>query len=247
MIATMSTFIRLTLLSPDYANDIIHVLVGEEGKEFAIHRATLCRHSTCFKSACSKEWKEGEESHVRLPEADPKVFAVYAHWAYTGTLDASLMNMNLIDCLEFDLPLGKTWILSNFLGDDKFCNVIVDDLLLQFDQKEFYVVSASTATYICDNTAEESKLKVAICDMVAARMTTVQFTANREKYPHEVFVEMASRYAASQVPQAHTKMYPRRGDYHLTEQDEQEKKPSYLGVEPCQSVTRLELLCNGGD
>ncbi|KAF2998627.1 hypothetical protein E8E13_007382 [Curvularia kusanoi] len=63
----------------DLDSPVIRVTVGAEPniKEFLVRKSVLCSHSEFFKIAMKKEWKEGDERKVALPEDDPEVFSHY--------------------------------------------------------------------------------------------------------------------------------------------------------------------------
>ena len=62
------------------------MLVGASEKRFVIHEDALVRHSTFFRAALNGEFREAEENTIRLPEVDPEIFGILAHWAYSNEL-----------------------------------------------------------------------------------------------------------------------------------------------------------------
>ncbi|KAF2124707.1 hypothetical protein P153DRAFT_400795 [Dothidotthia symphoricarpi CBS 119687] len=62
----------------------ITVFVGHTESRFSVHECLLTTDSEFFKSALSKEWKENLERIVKLPEAKPEAFHLYAKWLYSG-------------------------------------------------------------------------------------------------------------------------------------------------------------------
>ena len=62
------------------------MLVGPKEERFILHHDAVCARSKFFKAACSKQWREGQERLVRLPEVDPVVFKTYCGWVYSGDL-----------------------------------------------------------------------------------------------------------------------------------------------------------------
>jgi hypothetical protein len=37
-------------------------------------------------TATSGKWKEAKDKEIFLPDTDPKIFAIYTHWIYTGEI-----------------------------------------------------------------------------------------------------------------------------------------------------------------
>jgi hypothetical protein len=64
----------------------VTVLVGSSEKRFMIHKDALVRHSTFFRAAINGGFREAKENLIRLPEINPKEFAIFAHWAYSNEL-----------------------------------------------------------------------------------------------------------------------------------------------------------------
>ncbi|KAK3710224.1 hypothetical protein LTR37_010445 [Vermiconidia calcicola] len=77
-------------LKPNYSETMV-VMVGLEAKSFTVHTTIICRDSLFFQAACGREWKEGQEKVVHLPEVEAQLFDVYVHWAYTRELDTTRM------------------------------------------------------------------------------------------------------------------------------------------------------------
>jgi hypothetical protein len=62
------------------------VLVGPDEVAFTVHENFICAKSKFFQAACRKEWSEGAQKLIRLPEVEPGVFRSYLNWVYTGDL-----------------------------------------------------------------------------------------------------------------------------------------------------------------
>lgn len=61
------------------------VLVGPAKRRFDLFKGLLCHTSKFFESALTGNFKE-KDGTLELPEQDPKDFAYFVHWAYTGKL-----------------------------------------------------------------------------------------------------------------------------------------------------------------
>ncbi|KAF1844372.1 uncharacterized protein K460DRAFT_163263 [Cucurbitaria berberidis CBS 394.84] len=104
----------------------VTILAGESEDKFFVHAHLLELSSGFFQKALNKEWKEGQERVVRLPNVDVDVFRIYAKWLYTGRfhcLDGST-DVKLLACDE----------LGNFLHAPDFLDAFVDVILEQTAQ-----------------------------------------------------------------------------------------------------------------
>lgn len=65
---------------------VITILVGtgKARETFVLHEALLRQNSDFFENALKREWKEAEERTVKLPEIEPRQFAVFAKFLLTG-------------------------------------------------------------------------------------------------------------------------------------------------------------------
>lgn len=116
-------------------------MVGSDEKPFTVLKATLCLHSPFFQVASSDRWLQGKENIVRLPKHDPDLFHVYVDWIYTARLDMRLADQHLPPnsaeetsrVPTYYLTLARTWVLGNYLGDQLFCNKVIDRILEKVD------------------------------------------------------------------------------------------------------------------
>jgi hypothetical protein len=67
-------------------SDPVKVLIGAGRTKFYIHEHLLTFTSGFFKKAISNDWKEGVERCVKLPEASPIAFQVFAKRGLLRTL-----------------------------------------------------------------------------------------------------------------------------------------------------------------
>lgn len=179
-----------------YSDDLITVLVGSEDEKFVVHKSAVCKNSKFFQAACGREWKEGQERVIRLPEADPEVFNVYAHWAYTETLDMSLMPEPSLRANDRNSPpayinLGKVWILGNFLHDHIVGNRVIDRFLQKLDSDPAARVHTQSLEHIWNNTPQGCGLQRVLLETMAVRITEEDFEKYRQDYPQDFLFELA--------------------------------------------------------
>lgn len=209
---------------PDYSDEVLTVLVGPAEKKFVVHKATICRLSNFFKAACSRQWKEGQENLLRLPETDAEAFNVYAHWTYSDNLDMSLMTEPLSFTSPSYLHLGKIWILSNYFGNNALGNLVIDRLLQTMDRLLFHRVSTPTLQYLFTNLPVDSKIRRLFIDAVTATMNGTTFEKEGKSLPQEIVFELARRHAFGQSPQLPGPTFADRCKYHTHDEGEAECK-----------------------
>lgn len=65
---------------------VVLVLVGKEEQKSYIHENLLTSNSDFFKKALTKDWKEGQERIVTMPEIEVDIFKIWMQWLYTGKM-----------------------------------------------------------------------------------------------------------------------------------------------------------------
>ncbi|KAK3712638.1 hypothetical protein LTR37_009081 [Vermiconidia calcicola] len=156
-------------LKIDYGHEV-SVLVGDTGQRFVVHKDVLCTNSPFFQAACSKNWREGREKVIRLPDHAPIAFSMYVDWRYQGVVDLwqgdenqrtvrrdTQGNERAAGGLRFD-RLIDSYILGDMLQDHKFCNVLIDacfDLIEETLQIPHY----GNINRIFNTSPETSKLR----------------------------------------------------------------------------------------
>ena len=109
------------------------VLVGPGKTKFYMAPSVLRKAGTFFNSALKKEWKEGQERTVEMPEDDPVCFRLYAEWLYTGT----------IFCKKSPTPargsfgsLVGLYILGEKVLDKDFQDCVIDAMLATLNSEK---------------------------------------------------------------------------------------------------------------
>ncbi|KAF2431767.1 hypothetical protein EJ08DRAFT_575494, partial [Tothia fuscella] len=126
---------------------IIIVIVGVDAKSktFHVHRDLIASSSLFFHKALNGQFKE-KDGVVTLPEQDAAKFEIYVNWLYFGELgskdeeetDASGSELGLLSCL---------YILGDFMGDDLFCNNVIDAIIDQVLEFRAYPLSLAPRVY----------------------------------------------------------------------------------------------------
>lgn len=108
---------------------MVTVLVGKGREKHIVHEQVLCERSPFFAAAFDKEWKEGQERTIPLPDDDPEAFALYLQWIYRGKIFSRRPPCEspfrsgkldlLIDC----------YIFGEKVQDDGYKDAVLDSLL----------------------------------------------------------------------------------------------------------------------
>jgi hypothetical protein len=108
----------------------ILVRVGAEKEEYHIYENLLRANSGFFDIALKKEWKEGQDRIVEMPETNNEAFTIWAKWLYTGRM--FLMqdgDHTEVDCRSMNQEWNRwrsCYALGNFLQDSDFKDVCID-------------------------------------------------------------------------------------------------------------------------
>ncbi|KAK5739077.1 hypothetical protein LTR17_005597 [Elasticomyces elasticus] len=101
----------------------IEVVVGPEKSIFYVHEKLLRARSAFFEAALNKEWKEGQDKKVELPEDDASTFGRYIHYLYSGKLAVTQEGTTGNDLLAWLYVLGEKLI------DPAFQDRVIDAII----------------------------------------------------------------------------------------------------------------------
>lgn len=102
----------------------ITVTASSENRRFFIHSLILAKSSAFFEAAVKREWKEGQQHEIRLPEDDATTFKTYAEWLYTGTV-----GVNIAATSETYVELAKLYVLGEKLIDAPFQDEVINAIV----------------------------------------------------------------------------------------------------------------------
>lgn len=111
----------------------ITVVVGSGDKEqtFYCHEELVTTHSDFFAAAMRKEWVEGQDRIVRLPEYDPDYFKMFASFLYTGAIHSLADgDYDVEELKDWEYQrLALAWTLGNKLICVAFQDAVVDAII----------------------------------------------------------------------------------------------------------------------
>lgn len=114
----------------------------EGHNQVTVQKAILCKSSEFFKAACNGDWKESKDRVINMEHYDEQDFLAYIHWLYTETLildeDGSIAaKLSYIDPWTIDVYIAfECYLLGDFIGDLRFCNVLIDRVLHLFKDND---------------------------------------------------------------------------------------------------------------
>lgn len=100
----------------------IKLVVGTDQQNFFVH-PSLLEHSEFFQSALKREWVEGQERAIHLPDDDSAAFYTYVQWFYTGTIFSKAEGPHGYSNYPF---LGKLYVLGDKILDHNFQDTVTN-------------------------------------------------------------------------------------------------------------------------
>jgi hypothetical protein len=108
-----------------HSSHTVVLLVGKEQQEMLVHTNIISAHSTFFRTALKKEWKEGQARVIKLPEDDPDIVTRYLDFVYHNRLVTQCKSQP--DANYIDLAL--LYVYGERVLDTYIQNTIVEHLL----------------------------------------------------------------------------------------------------------------------
>lgn len=177
-------------------------MVGPQAKRYTVHKRIICPASSFFRSACSGNWRESRDGHLRLCETKPATFDVYICFLYTNEVDV------VSEATEMQLPGAKydkvntpeasakvfrclvsAFILGDMLNDAWFTNAIVDEFVLL--SSSCTLIPAQAIELAWQSLMPQWGLMGAIMDAVAVQMTPSCFKSCAAELPPAFVIEVA--------------------------------------------------------
>lgn len=182
-----------------------------------VHKMAICAKSPFFQAACSREWKEGQDRLIRLPEFEPDCFLVYIHRIYTSVLDMTLLpEPSGTRFAPAYVNLAKVWMLANYLQDDEMCNGVTDRLLTKLDGHPKHFIVMETLEFVGTHTSPESGIRRLFKDVMVARAREGRVQELSVKgLPLEIMAEMAKKFARGERREGGGPSMANRCKYHV--------------------------------
>lgn len=106
--------------------------MGERKDEYYVHESLLCKDSPFFTSASKKEWREGQERRIALPDDYSLVIDLYLQWVYSGKIfsrkSPSEEQGEVEKVMEFSLLIGS-FLFGEKVQNGDFKDAVIDALI----------------------------------------------------------------------------------------------------------------------
>ena len=106
---------------------MIDIFVGQERRQWTLHRNLLCHHSRFFdeSSVINGEKRHVNHGKVELLDEDPAAFELLVKWLYQGKIE-DVSQLPEDAKWDYAFACQKLYILSNTLGLIELKNVAID-------------------------------------------------------------------------------------------------------------------------
>lgn len=128
-------FVDSLLTEASFSIAPIIVNVGASpSQRFYVTESIIRNSSKFFDAALKKEWKEGQERTINLPEIRPEVFNVYLNWLVTGKLHVHDQSEVTPEHRQTKTRLVEAYLLGDKILDvdykEKVCDALAEDSLI---------------------------------------------------------------------------------------------------------------------
>ncbi|PPJ57490.1 hypothetical protein CBER1_09935 [Cercospora berteroae] len=140
----------------DFSIAPIVINVGASpSQRFYADEAMIRKSSKFFDAALNKEWKEGQERIVNLPETQPAAFNVYLNWLTTGKLHVHDQPETAAGTRQINTKLVEAYVLGDKILDvdykDHVCDTLARDSLMPRNAG-IWVMGAGVRRRLYENT-----------------------------------------------------------------------------------------------
>jgi hypothetical protein len=172
--------------------DTFRIDVGggdRERKEFRAYTQTAIRNAPFFKAALNGDSQQAREKRVSTPSCEPNTFEAYLQYLFGGhiTYRSALAAQ--------PCELIKMWILGEFLGDNRFCQVTLDELYHHGEK-----AGPDAIDHLYGHTPPESHLRSYIIHLWAARYSATMIGttfAGEQANPKDFIIDLFAHLAQS--------------------------------------------------
>ncbi|KAF2764053.1 hypothetical protein EJ03DRAFT_386221 [Teratosphaeria nubilosa] len=230
-------------------SDVFTVLAGEDEKPFLLHGSVICNHSSFFRAACNREFKENAERIIRLPEVEPDAFSMYAQWAYSGEI-VVVNGAQTPDETNSEVhcdSLAELYLVGDVLGDTLLRNTVVDRIRKNCSRLK-RGPSNTCVNLAYSSTPENSALRRLVVDWHAREVASDWLKSSQNMLPLEFYKDLAIAWAEARLSLNQIADWKNAGQCNYHDHDEevsacdplQNDKPSLLP--PSTLVPVVEVL-----
>jgi hypothetical protein len=174
----------------------LSLLVGPAAERLFAHKGLLTTSSEFFIKALSKDWKEGVERTVKLPEACPTACRIYIKWLYNGHISCSPADKGTFD--KETNSLLDCYSLGDYLQDADFLDAVIDGI--SEHAAEGGRVPVTLARTVYPVTAKDSLHRKLCRDIITYVLNREEFAVlhnidNRPEFLVDMLVDIAPQLA----------------------------------------------------
>jgi len=168
------------------------------------HENLLRSNSSFFDKALKKEWKEGQDRVVDMPDADNEAFGIWVKWLYTALVFIHKEGDEIIkDGVQTNsrewLRWSKCYALGDFLQDTDFMNALIDVVTEIIEEANAQPVSLPN--YIYSHSTENSAHRKLVVDILLRCWDRTAYAKTVVDQPQEflydILVNMAPHLGTS--------------------------------------------------
>ncbi|KAK5675406.1 hypothetical protein LTS10_011848 [Elasticomyces elasticus] len=179
---------------------------GGNPKAFFVHPSLLVKHSAFFAAALKKDWQEGQDRAVKLPEAEPEVFSNYVQWLYSGAVPCK----DATNSGEADLI--KLWILADLLMAPKLQDLIATTIITA-RRTEKCTLAWEVVNETYSKTAEGSPLRRLVIDLYVKAGTADWLSKDTRTVPQEFMTDLTKALLSQRMVKETAKTEELKGLY----------------------------------
>jgi hypothetical protein len=170
-------------------------VVGAQQQGFSVHERLLRASTSFFDKAMAGDWKESQQRTICLPDEEPRIFSLYAHWLYWGTLPVVGDETGAPGDPEY-VDLVKAYVLGDKILDSKFQDTAIDAIVeksksVGTDGVRRYP-NGWAIKYAFNNTNESAPIRKLLADMYAYRANSAWLQDWAASIPQPFLFQVAS-------------------------------------------------------
>jgi hypothetical protein len=213
----------------DFGHEVV-ILVGRQQTRFVTHKDLLVKSSTFFQAALSGNWRESQKNGILLPEEQAVSFSTYLNWLYGGFIDLweegeaipTYKDANGREREDGGIHyhrITEAYLLGTFVGDDSFCNALIDSYFHTMDACNQWPGS-NVCNIAFDNLVEGSKLRMLMVHHIAFRACADDFDGDDDNFSPDLVKNIAKVLVRETDPKGRDPGARGRCFYHVHGKDE---------------------------
>jgi hypothetical protein len=131
-----------------------------------VHESVLRGSSDFFRAALEKQWQEGRERKIHLPEDRLEVVEAYVEWLYSQKV-TSMSGKATSDIVENEMPMehehiARLYVFGEKVQDDDFCDAALAMFLALIGRNfdgDHYLPSSGAILIIYNGTSDGSPIR----------------------------------------------------------------------------------------